>query len=75
MGEAKANAQGVGASVGTESMAKADAQGIDASAVKVGPEAKSKHRHRMLRFEEANVGTEVKHHTEDLNMLFAHLSR
>ena len=29
----------------------------------------------MLRLEEANVGTEENNHTDDLNMLFAHLSR
>ena len=73
VGEANANAQGVGASVGIEGMAKANAQGIGASAVRVGPEARSKHR--MLRFEEASVGTEVNNHVDDLNILFAHLNR
>ena len=63
--------------------------GVGAKAIRVGPEGKcnrkgaiaisarleAKKDHRRLRLEEANVGTEDKNHTDDLNILFAHLSR
>ena len=62
--------------------------GIGAKAIRVGPEGKcnrkgavatsvrleAKKDRRMLILEEANVGTEDNNHTDDLNMVFAHLS-
>ena len=62
---------------------------IGASASRVGPEGKcnrkgaiatsvrleAKKDRKMLRLERANVGTEDNIHTDDLNMLFAYLSR
>ena len=79
MAKTKANAQCNGGSFGD----------FSASASRVGPEgncnrkgaiatlvrSEARNKQRMLRFEEASVGTEVNNHTDDLNIWFAHLIR
>ena len=44
-------------------------------AIATSMELEAKRDRRMLRFEEASIGTDDNHHTDDLTMLFVHLSR
>ena len=74
--KAKANAQGNGSNIGAnanEVGPEGNCNRKGAIATYVRSEARSKHR--MLRRDEANVGTEVNNHVDDLSIMFAHLHR
>ena len=91
MSKANASARvgSVGASFSEARASKCNGDAIGAKASKLGSEGsgnrkgaiatsmrlEAKRDRRMLRLEKASVGTEDNNHTDDLNMLFVHLSR